>query len=176
MSLGKSLGIAGFLPPHAIDVRKHVVNLAFDIANVEDLPGIVELLADDPLGQGREDPTLPLATTYREAFDAIVADPNNTLIIARANDGIAGVLQLTFIPNLTYKGGWRAQIEGVRVAPHYRNLGVGRTLLGWAIDRARDRRCALVQLTTDRARPEAQAFYEALGFVASHTGLKLKLG
>lgn len=45
----------------------------------------------------------------------------------------------------------------------------------WAIGEARGRGCRLVQLTTNKARPDALRFYENLGFVASHEGLKLDL-
>ena len=45
----------------------------------------------------------------------------------------------------------------------------------WAIDEARRRRCALVQLTSDKSRADAHRFYERFGFVASHEGLKLHL-
>lgn len=85
------------------------------------------------------------------------------------------MLQLTLIPNLSRCGMWRAQIEGVRVARSARSQGVGQALLAWAMARARDAGCGLVQLTTDKARPDAHRFYERLGFVASHEGLKLTL-
>ncbi len=45
----------------------------------------------------------------------------------------------------------------------------------WAIGEARRRGCALVQLTTDKARTDAHRFYHRLGFVAAHEGLKLLL-
>ena len=61
------------------------------------------------------------------------------------------------------------------MAAKHRSRGVGRLLMGAAIDRARERGCHLVQLTTDRRRPEALRFYESLGFEASHEGLKLHL-
>ncbi len=33
----------------------------------------------------------------------------------------------------------------------------------------------MVQLTTDKRRPDALRFYETVGFVATHEGLKLPL-
>ena len=86
-----------------------------------------------------------------------------------------GLLQLTFLPYLTYCGGWRAQIEGVRIAASERSQGLGRRMLEWAVERARARGCHLVQLATDKTRPQAKRFYETLGFVASHEGMKLHL-
>lgn len=150
--------------------------LAYRRATVADLPAIVALLADDPLGARREYFVVPLPKAYDDAFAAIDRDPNNELVVVdRADHPVIGVLQLTFIPYLTYQGGWRALIEGVRVAAGFRSSGVGEQMLSWAVQRARDRGCRMVQLTSDKARVDAIRFYERLGFVASHEGMKLHL-
>lgn len=157
--------------------------LTFRESRREDLVDIVRMLADDPLGARREEFTSPLPDSYGKAFEAIDSDPNQELIVVEI-DGesgeeesrrVVGVLQLTFIPYLTYRGSWRALIEGVRVDSSMRSAGVGRRLFEHAIDRARNRGCRLVQLTTDKSRPDALRFYESLGFVASHEGMKLHL-
>lgn len=146
------------------------------LARAEDLPAIVAMLADDPLGAQREDPSHPLPPAYRAAFEAIDHDPHNELVVAEAADGQpVAVLQLTFTPTLTHQGSWRASIEGVRVASHCRGMGLGRQLLSWALTRAQERGCRLLQLTTDKRRPDARRFYESLGFVATHEGMKLPL-
>jgi GNAT superfamily N-acetyltransferase len=140
-----------------------------------DLEDIVRLLADDPLGARREEYASPLPDRYSLAFEAIDRDPNNELVVVELEGRIAGVLQLTYIPYLTYRGGWRALIEGVRVDASLRSSGIGRKLFTWAIERARDKGCHMVQLTSDKTRPDAIRFYESLGFVASHEGMKLLL-
>jgi len=141
-----------------------------------DLADIVRMLADDPLGSRRERPIDPLPVSYHAAFEAIQQDSNNELVVAEAeNGGIVAVLQLTFTPYITHQGGWRATIEGVRIDSQYRDAGLGHELFAWAIRRAQDRGCHLVQLTTDKERVEALRFYESLGFTASHEGMKLKL-
>lgn len=150
-------------------------SLVFRRAAAADLPDIVRLLADDPLGAQRERYEMPLPQSYLDAFAAIEADANNELTVAVREGAVIGVLQLTFIPYLTYQGGWRALVEGVRMDARHRSEGLGRTFFEWAIARARARGCHLLQLTTDKARPEAKRFYEALGFQASHEGMKLHL-
>lgn len=149
--------------------------LVFRRANRDDVPRIVELLADDPLGARRERFEHPLPESYVSAFEAIDADPNNELVVVCLDSAVVGVLQITFIPYLTYQGGWRALIEGVRIAADVRSEGIGARMFEWAIQRARERKCHLVQLTTDKARPDALRFYENLGFAASHEGMKLHL-
>ena len=138
-----------------------------------DLPTIVAMLADDPLGARRERPDMP--ESYLQAFEAIDQSPGDHLVVAAQGEQVIGVLQLTVIQYLTYRGGKRALIEGVRVHRDARGAGVGRLMFEWAIAAARDTGCHVVQLTTDKQRPDAFAFYEALGFVASHEGMKLHL-
>jgi GNAT superfamily N-acetyltransferase len=147
----------------------------FRHAVARDLPHLVAMLADDDLGAQREDNSQPLNSNYRAAFDAIDRDPNNALIVAEVDQSIIGMLQLTFIPYLTHIGSWRCLIEGVRIHPNYRGKGLGATLIEWSIDAARKRQCRIIQLTSDKQRPEAIRFYESLGFKATHEGFKLKL-
>lgn len=151
-------------------------SLSFRSARRDDLEAIVALLAADPLGAQRESLGTPLPGCYARAFEAIDRDPNNELVVACRDGALVGVMQVTFIPNLTYSGGWRALIEGVRVEQGARSQGAGRAMIEWAVARARERGCRLVQLTTDKTRPDAVRFYERRGFVASHEGMKLHLG
>ncbi|MFC5466008.1 GNAT family N-acetyltransferase [Lederbergia graminis] len=147
--------------------------LIFREATIEDLDRIVYLLSDDVLGNKREQYKQPLPESYIKAFQSINSDPNNELIVACYGEEIVGVQQITFTSFITYQGGWRATIEGVRTASLVRGKGIGSMLIQWAIQRAKDRGCHMVQLTTDKKRPEALHFYEKLGFKASHEGLKL---
>jgi GNAT superfamily N-acetyltransferase len=152
-----------------------MADVHFRRAAATDVPAIIALLGDDVLGKEREDLGTPLNSSYIEAFDAIEADPNQLLAVATVDDAVVGTLQLTFIPGLTRTGAWRGQIEGVRVAAEYRGAGLGQQMFDWAIEQCRSRGCYLVQLTTDRERPDANRFYENLGFVSSHIGYKLIL-
>jgi ribosomal protein S18 acetylase RimI-like enzyme len=151
------------------------VPLAFRQAVVEDLPYIVDMLSDDPLGAMRERFEVPLPDSYFAAFEAINNSSLNELIVATLDDEVVGVLQLTFIPNISYQGSWRALIEGVRVSANYRGQGIGRKLFEYAINRAREEGCHMVQLTMDKRRTEANRFYQSLGFQATHEGFKLHL-
>jgi len=139
-------------------------------ARTDDVAAIVELLADDPLGARRETPGDP---AYAAAFAVIDADPHQYLAVAEVAGEVVGTLQLTFIPGLSRLGATRALIEAVRVRADQRGGGLGRQLAEWAIATARARGAALVQLTTDASRTDAHRFYERLGFVASHVGMKL---
>ena len=151
------------------------MTLAFRRARADDLGAIVALLADDPIGRTRENSAGEADRRYAEAFAAIEQDPNQLLAVAERDGMTVGVLQLSFLPGLTRSGMWRGQIEGVRVASAERGTGIGRAMIEWAIAQSRERGCGLVQLTSDKRRAGAHAFYEALGFQATHEGYKLPL-
>jgi ribosomal protein S18 acetylase RimI-like enzyme len=149
--------------------------IAFRLADAMDLPAIVRLLADDPLGAGREQYADPLPDDYLRAFAAMQAQPGNDLLLATLDGAVVGCLQLTIIPGLSRRGATRAQIEGVRIDASRRGARIGEALVTEAIARAERAGCALVQLTTDVTREEARRFYERLGFVPSHIGMKRAL-
>ncbi|WP_299433546.1 GNAT family N-acetyltransferase [uncultured Meiothermus sp.] len=140
-----------------------------------DLVEIVRLLADDPLGQTREALTDPLPESYHRAFEAIEADPNQFLAVVELEGRIVGTFQLGFIPGLSYRGAWQAQLEAVRIDHALRNRGLGKNMMLWVIQQARQRGCLYLQLTSSKTRTAALRFYQRLGFISSHEGMKLKL-
>jgi GNAT superfamily N-acetyltransferase len=145
-------------------------------ATAPDVPAVVDLIAADQLGATRDgirgDADL---AAYAAAFRAIDADPAHLLVVAESAGEIVGTLQLSLLPGLARRGALRAQIEAVRVAESARGSGLGAAMMQWAIDEARRRGCALVQLTSDKSRTDAHRFYQRLGFVSSHEGMKLRL-
>ena len=143
-------------------------------ARRRDLDAIVALLADDPLGSTRESGE-GSREAYTRAFEEIDADPDNLVLVAADNGRIVGCLQVTFIANLSFEGGRRALIEAVRVADSHQGRGLGRALMMHAVGLARERDCKIVQLTSNKQRPEAIEFYEKIGFTPSHVGFKLYL-
>ena len=148
----------------------------FRKATENDVAVIIEMIADDELGNKRENFKIPLPEEYLKAFDKINSDDNQELIVVENQDiEIIGTLQLSFIQYLTYRGGIRAQIEAVRIRKDKRGIGIGKIMFEWAINRAKERKAHLVQLTTDKKRPKAIKFYEELGFTQSHEGMKMHL-
>jgi len=144
-------------------------------ATRDDVPALVAMLADDALGAARESAELPLPPCYGAAFDAIDRDANQELMVATLDGRTVGTLQLTFTPSLSFRGGWRATVESVRVAAPERAGGIGSQMMRWAIARATARGCRHVQLSTHKSRGDAFRFYQRLGFHATHEGMKLAL-
>ena len=154
----------------------------FRTATRADVPAILDLLSDDDIARAR-DAAAHRAPAVSEAvdaacwaaFEAIDADHRNELIVAEQAGAVVGTCQLTFIPSLSRRGAERMTIEAVRVRADLRGHGVGRAMMRWSLDRARERGCGLAQLTTDKRRTDAHRFYADLGFEASHEGFKLAL-
>ncbi|MEU5975674.1 GNAT family N-acetyltransferase [Streptomyces sp. NPDC047315] len=142
-------------------------------AATTDVPAIVAMLADDPLGAQRESPDD--LGPYLTAFERLANDPHQHLMVAVRAGRVVGTLQLTVIPGLSRRGATRSVIEGVRVHADERGSGLGSRLIEWAVEESRRQGCQLVQLTSDATRKDAHRFYERLGFEASHLGFKLPL-
>ncbi|WP_127506750.1 GNAT family N-acetyltransferase [Actinoplanes solisilvae] len=153
--------------------------MEFRLASRADVPSILRLLADDDVSRARGFGSVPVEEEVDAgiwaAFEEISADLNNELIVAVDSGEVVGTCQLTFIPGLSRGGSRRMTIEAVRVRGDRRGAGLGRRLMEFAVGRARERGCRLVQLTTDKRRVDAHRFYAGLGFVASHEGMKLEL-
>ncbi|MGX1131802.1 GNAT superfamily N-acetyltransferase [Streptomyces glaucescens] len=148
-------------------------DLEIRAAAAEDVPAIVAMLADDPLGAQRE--SLDDMTPYLTALDRLAADPNQHLVVAVREGRVVGTLQLSIIPGLSRRGTIRSIIEAVRIHAEERGSGLGTHLIQWAIEKSRSEGCRLVQLTSDASRVDAHRFYERLGFTGSHVGFKLQL-
>ncbi|MFI9823175.1 GNAT family N-acetyltransferase [Streptomyces sp. NPDC052013] len=148
-------------------------DLEIRAAVADDIPAIVAMLADDPLGAERESPDD--LGPYLAALERISTDPNQHLVVAVREGRVIGTLQLTIVPGLSRRGATRSIIEGVRIHAAERGSGLGARLIEWAVDESRRQDCRLVQLTSDNSRTDAHRFYERLGFTASHVGFKLPL-
>lgn len=150
-------------------------NIIFRQATRADLLAIVRMLADDDLGSQREKFEASLPQSYYSAFEQINSDPNHELIVAELNGEVIGTLHLMFLPSISYQGGLRAQVESVRVDKRFQSQGIGSQMMQWTMERARQRKAHVVQLTTHKSRVDAHRFYERLGFKGSHLGMKISL-
>lgn len=150
-------------------------DLAIRNATIDDLPFIVGLIAHDTVLDLIDDPAQAQGPDYLAAFQAISSDPNQVLLVAETDAVSVGTFQLTFTPGIFRRGAWRCTIEGVHVSPEHRNKRIGEKMMAWAVEMAKQRGCAMVQLTSNKKRTDAHRFYERLGFSRSHEGFKLYL-
>jgi GNAT superfamily N-acetyltransferase len=145
------------------------------LARRDDLPAIIAILAADEVGGHGDTIDSSARSDYERAFAAIAADPNQALYVACMGERVVGTFQLTIQPTLLARGGTRALVEAVQVAPHMRSHGIGAAMMQMAIEKARARGAVQLALASSKRRTDAHRFYERLGFVRSHEGFKLKL-
>jgi GNAT superfamily N-acetyltransferase len=140
-----------------------------------DLPVVIRLFATPDHGNAKhEDLGPPLPSCYAETLAKIADDPDNALMVAELEGSVVGAFHLTVIQYVANRGGRVAQVENVIVEPAFRGRGIGEAMMRWAITEARRRGCFRIQLTSNKVRKRAHRFYERLGFVASHEGMKLR--
>lgn len=144
-------------------------------ATREEVPLIVELLADDGLGSGRETVGGDIPQSYVAAFDAMTDTPLVRMLVAELDGDVVGCMQLNLIPHISMKGGTRAQLQSMRIRSDHRGQRLGEDFVRQAMDIARKAGCILMELTTDNTRPDAHRFYERIGFDATHIGMKIRL-
>lgn len=144
--------------------------ITFREARRDDVGDVLALLADDYLGQTREQDSIG---PYLEAFDRMQTEGGNTLIVGEDSEGaIIATYQITFISGLSLSAARRAQVESVRITSQMRGHGLGARMFADVETRARDAGCRLIQLTMNNSRTDAHRFYEGLGFIPSHIGFK----
>jgi GNAT superfamily N-acetyltransferase len=151
------------------------MNLHPRMAKLDDLKAIVSLLADDKLGRAREQASSEVAESYLDAFAKIDSDPNQYLMVLENDRAVIGTCHLTLMPSLTFSGRTRLQIEAVRIDRRIRGQNLGQQMIEFAINWGKEQGATIIQLTTNKERPDALRFYEKLGFKATHIGMKLYL-
>ena len=147
--------------------------LQFRLANIDDIPKIVEIITDDILGITRE--ALHDLSPYIKAFKEISLSADNFLYVMLLDGGIIGTFHITIIPSMPFIVAKRGNIECVHIDSAHRGMGYGTQMLQYAITIAKEKGVKICQLTTNKKRADAKRFYENLGFVATHEGMKLIL-
>ncbi|QGG42901.1 GNAT family N-acetyltransferase [Aeromicrobium yanjiei] len=139
----------------------------------DDLAVILGLTAEDSMHYFDE--PAGVSTRQRAAFAEIIADAHQDLLVGEIDGTVVCTAQVTWMRMLSADGGLYCQVEAVRTAAASRGRGIGGELMAWIEADARRRGAARLQLTSNRQRTRAHAFYGRLGYVASHVGMKKNL-
>jgi ribosomal protein S18 acetylase RimI-like enzyme len=107
------------------------------------------------------DAPTPDAGTIAARAAPLLASGEVTVLLA--GDGPDGFAQLRFRPSL-YTGALDAHLEELYVVPERRGRGLGRALLEGAMELARERGAAHIDLGTSEDDVAARALYESAGF------------
>ena len=112
------------------------------------------------------EPTPDAQTIAQRAVPLI---ESGELTVLFAGEGPDGFAQLRFRPSL-YTGALDAYLEELYVVPERRGHGLGRALLEAAMDHARARGAAHIDLGTSENDVAARALYESAGFTNREGG------
>jgi GNAT superfamily N-acetyltransferase len=129
-------------------------------AHSADLPGVLALYAQPALDNGRALSIQAAATI----FARFARYPDYTLYVAEIDRQIVGAFALLIMDNLGHLGTSSAVVEDVAVDPALHSHGIGQAMMAFAMDRAREKRCYKLALSSNAKRQRAHAFYESLGF------------
>lgn len=129
-------------------------------ATPDDLDGLIRLLEElngFPYASSR--------AVQEQTLAQILATPGRHVLVAESGDGdLVGTAEGIVLANLSRDVRPYCLIENVVVTAPARGSGVGRLLLQRLLDLADEAGCYKVQLVSGAHRPQAHAFYEALGF------------
>ncbi|MEJ7635006.1 GNAT family N-acetyltransferase [Aeromicrobium sp.] len=139
-------------------------------ATPEDLAAILVLVREDSKHYFEEPDTV--SDNQRAAIEEIGSDAHQDLLVGEIDGTVVCTAQVTWMRMLAGDGGLYCQVEAVRTSAARRGQGIGATLMAHIENEARRRGAARMQLTTNRERVRAHGFYERLGFVDSHIGMK----
>jgi GNAT superfamily N-acetyltransferase len=139
-------------------------------ASEQDIPRILELYQE--LTGERHDLT---RHETRPLFDEISAMPGHELLVAEEDGIVVGTMVFLIVPNFSHGALPWAIVENLIIDPAHRRKGIGRLLMDYARDRARETGCYKIQLLSNTKRKEAHRFYKSLGFKTSAYGFRLYL-
>jgi GNAT superfamily N-acetyltransferase len=137
-------------------------------ADLDDLLALYEELAGGKLTAAPGD-----RAGAEPVLAEILADPRRELTVAELDGRIVGTADLVLVPNLSHHGEPWAIVENVVVAVNARRNGVGRALMAYLIERARDAGCCKLQLLSGKHRAGAHRLYRAVGLEAVAEGFKI---
>jgi GNAT superfamily N-acetyltransferase len=135
----------------AIAVRK---------ATKDDLPAILALYAQPDLGDGK---VLDLPTAER-ILGKMRHYPNYNVYVATLKKEVIGTFTLLIMDNLAHLGAPSGIAEDVVVSSEWRGQGVGKQMMGFAMEVCRKAGCYKLMLSSNLKRESAHRFYEGLGF------------
>lgn len=90
--------------------------------------------------------------------------PYYKVFIAEDEDRIVGTFCLLICENIGHDGKKFAILENVVIKSGVRGQGLGRKMLGEALELAKRENCYKLMLSSNSQRQDAHRFYESLGF------------
>lgn len=90
--------------------------------------------------------------------------PDYQVFIAELDNEIVGTFALLIMENMAHLGTPSAVVEDVGVLPIIQSKGIGKLMMEFALNYAKEKGCYKMSLSSNLRREKAHQFYESLGF------------
>lgn len=140
-------------------------------AAAEDLRAVLALYAQPEIDNGH---VLPFGEAER-LLQKFARYPDYTLYVAEHEGRIVGSFALLIMDNIGHLGAPSAIVEDVVVDPARHGMGIGRQMMQFAMQKARDKGCYKLMLSSNARRERAHSFYESLGFERHGFSFRIEL-
>jgi ribosomal protein S18 acetylase RimI-like enzyme len=137
-------------------------------ARITDASEVVRLLSQLGHAQPAGDDSARLAAFLEQGECVLVAERDSS-----QPEPLLGVVTLHIAP-VMHRAGPIGRLSAVVVDESARGAGVGRALVAAAEAHFAARGCAMIEVTSNKARTDAHAFYERLGYTATSVRLAKK--
>lgn len=128
-------------------------------ATLNDLSGILHIYAE-ALDNGK-------VLSFEKAQEIFIKQqqyPDYKVFVAEDNQRIVGTFALLIMENMAHMGTPSAVIEDVGVLPTMQGKGIGKLMMEYALNYAKEKGCYKMSLSSNLRREKAHQFYESLGF------------
>jgi GNAT superfamily N-acetyltransferase len=139
-------------------------------AVAEDIPRILELYQQLSFNPG--DYVKPSVADCRHVLRRMEKYPGYSLLVAEEDGQVVGTTVFAILPGFAHRTSPFAVIEYVVVDEKCRSKGIGKLLMEYCTQLAKEAGCYKIMLTSDKRRKRAHKFYESLDFEPSAEGFR----
>ena len=145
----------------AIITTEAIMDIKIRKAAESDLPAVLRLYAQP----GMDNERVLTVDAAAKILGRMASYPEYAVYVATANDGsVVGTFALLVMDNLAHMGTPSAVVEDVCVDEQLRGQGIGKAMMHFAMEFARQRGCYKLALSSNASREGAHEFYRTLGF------------
>lgn len=136
----------------------------------KDIPAILDLYRQ--LSMNPADYKKAPEDDCRKILKEIKKYPDASLLVAEEEGKVVGTTFMAILPGFAHGTAPFGVIEYVVVDEKRRSKGIGKALMEYCKDLAKEARCYKIMLTSDKRRERAHKFYKSIGFENSAEGFR----
>ncbi|MBA4852442.1 GNAT family N-acetyltransferase [Emticicia sp. BO119] len=135
------------------------MNLTIRLATIADVPTILGIYAAALDNNG-----VLSVEKAQKIFIQQSLYPDYHVFLAEIDNVAVGTFALLVMENMAHMGTPSAVVEDVGVLPGLQGKGIGKEMMKYALEYAKEKGCYKMSLSSNLRREQAHRFYESLGF------------